>query len=487
MPAALAAPSSSKLQDVGGDAEKTKKKRGRPSTGATGEAEGGIREKMAAGNRGRRDVDESGTADKEKEKPLRRGRSSAGEADIRALGEEQGKEDHRKKKEKKAVRAPKDSDTTEREELPRRGRSSAGEVELRILGEASQEAGKDAEGSEGKKGRKRGRPAAIGANKDPVGDSEEPIRAKKRGRPTASRVEGQVDELSEEKTTASKRRSRRSISAVKDQAGDDLGAEDATEEPNDGSQKRAKKRGRPSIHRSEQPTNSATAPDDQVVQKRGRPAAVDTPADIVPKRPEPRMRRTRQSDAEMTEQPAEKLTTENTPARGRSRHRRSDVAEQNLSQPKQPGPGQKKAVQPDIQAEDEDVEARGRRRPRRSDVGSQEIVPKPAKKNSSKPTKPNRRSEVVAVETASSKLTKIPGEKRSKPSGSSSQTKKGRSSTQTSAKAQKAARSSNATSSAPSQTHKKGPRRSSQGEARGPPRKRKSVESKFRIPPVILS
>ena len=430
---------------------------------------------MAAGNRGRTDLDESGTADKEKEKPLRRGRPSAGEADIRALGEEQGK--------KKGSRASKKNEATEKEILPRRGRSSAGEVELRMLGEASQVA-MDVAGE--KAGRKRGRPAAISAEEDPGGESEEQTRTKKRGRPAASRVEGQIDELSEEKTTASRRRSRRSISAVEDQAGDDLGAEDATEEPNDGSQKRSKKRGRPSIHRSEQPTNSATAPDDQVVQKRGRPAAVNTPADIVPKRPEPRMRRTRQSDAEMTEQPAEKLTTENTPARGRSRHRRSDVAEQNLSQPKQRGPGQKKAVQPDIQAEDEDVEARGRRGPRRSDVGSQEIVPKPAKKISSKPTKPNRRSEVVAVETASSKLTKIPGEKRSKPSGSSSRTKKGRSSTQTSAKAQKAARSSNATSSAPSQTHKKGPRRNSQGEARDPPRKRKAVESKFRIPPMIL-
>ena len=489
MPAAPSAAASG-IQDVDedGDAEKTRKKRGRPTAGA-GEAEGGIGEKMAAGNRGRREVDKIGAADKEKEMPLRRGRSSAGEADFRALGEEQGKEDERKKqekKEKKAVRAPKDNEATEKEQLPRRGWSSAGEAELRILGEGSQAMGTNAAGLEGKKGRKRGRPATTETEEDRAGESAKQLSAKKRGRPSSSRLEEPVDELlgeQAEEATAPKRRSRRSLAAVEDQAGDDLGTKDATGKGKEGLLTTSTKRGRPSVPRSEQPTKSITAPDDRVVKKRGRPAAVENPAETVLEVPEPRKRRTRQPDAEMIEQPAEKLTTENTPARGRARHRRSNVAEQNLIQPKQPGPGRKKAVQPDIQAEDEDVEVRGRRRARRSDIGSQQVVPEPVKESSSKFTKPNCRSEVVAVEFASSKLTKIPGEKRSKPSSSSSHAQKGTSSTQRSAKTKKASRSSNATSSAPSQTQKRGPRRTSQGEA--PPRKRKGVESKFRTPAMV--
>ncbi|KAK0108933.1 hypothetical protein ONS96_002770 [Cadophora gregata f. sp. sojae] len=471
-----------------------KKKRGRPSAGG-----GGITEKMAAGNRGRKGNEADtvisnkiGAANREKEKPLRRGRSSAGEADIRALGLGEGEKAQGAKK--KAVRDLDVKEATDNEKPSRRGRSSAGEGELK-LGQASQ--AMDTDRTNAMTVRQRGRPAAVVAEEDFVDGSEEQVAPTRRGRPSAAQAEEQVGGLSGEQakdTTAPKRRSRRSLAAVEDQVEDVLESGNSREEIGSSTRGRhtaasarkqpeerlpdaTKKRGRPALPPSESPAKSTSASDNRIAKKRGRPAAEKTPAEIAPELPEPKKKRTRQSDAEIIQPEGESVLNESTPARGRTRHRQPDVVEKEPSY-QDKNLKRKRTRESNVQGGDGDVEAEDRgRRTRRSDIGSHQVVPEPGVTNSSRTTKSNRRSEVVAVEHASSKLTKIPGGKRSKPSGTTSHAKKGASSTQTSTDAKKATRQSNGTSSAPSQTNKKGSNRVlTFPQVEAPPRKRKGLE-----------
>ncbi|KAH7419787.1 CENP-Q, a CENPA-CAD centromere complex subunit-domain-containing protein [Cadophora sp. MPI-SDFR-AT-0126] len=346
-------------------------------------------------------------------------------------------------------------------EMPlRRGRSSAGEAELRTLGVALQAVEMDR--TEGKRERKRGEPTP--------GRAEEQVNTKRRGRPAARRDEEQIDELLGEQakdTTASKRRRRRSVGAVDDQSEDKSVTEDSTEWVS--SKKRGRRPREPSGEGAEEHLPKGN-------KKRGRPAASETAAEIVPEVPEPRKRHTRQSDAKVIEQEADSVPIESTPARGRTRLRRTDVLEQEVLHPKRQEPERKRTRRSEIQAEVEDVEAGGGTRTKRSDTGSQQHISDSVVQSSRKLTMSNRRSEVVAVETATSRLTRAPGRKPSKPSSNTSTAKKISSSTQTSTKGKRPARVSSISSiAASSQTHKKSSKRNSQVEA--PSRKRKGVEN----------
>lgn len=525
-------------EDVGridakeGEGGQKKTKRGRPSGGVAA----GMKEVMGAGNRGRKGEgggvpvpvvleNENGTA----VKLLRRGRSIAGEAEIRGLGdgneEGEGKGqvgDKSRGKKKIAAAAAKRRDNALEKPL-RRGRSSAGETELRILDEASGDVATD--GDEGLKGKKRGRPAAARASNGPVGQIEAQGVPRRRGRLSAVRDAEQVDELlgeqsevaivpkrsgrisagsagkvveqEPERVVASRKRSRRSTGRVEDQddelvdegPGDEIAPKKRgrpptapTEgEPEEQLPKASRKPGRQPLSHTEEAQKSTSAPSGQpqLTKKRGRLAPAENLADLVPEDSTPWNMRMRRPVAEAIEREANRVGIENTPARGRARHRRSDVVEKEQSQPVEQERGRKRIRQSDTQAADEETVERGKRGTRRSDVESGQLVPKPkVAAGSTKPTKSSRRSEVVEVETASSKLTKNRANKRSKPSNNTAPAaKKGSSSIQTTTKAKRATRLSNATSSAPSQTHKKGSKRTSQIEA--PQRKRKGAGSKF--------
>ncbi|KAH7351004.1 CENP-Q, a CENPA-CAD centromere complex subunit-domain-containing protein [Rhexocercosporidium sp. MPI-PUGE-AT-0058] len=522
---------------------------------------------MGAGNRGRKGEGSGVSVALENEniatvKPLRRGRSSYGEAEIRTVGEGNGEgegqiEGNTSREKKQSTTAIVKGGTKDTEKPLRRGRSSAGEVELRVLGETS--GGVGTHGIEGLKGKKWGRSAAAKARVDPVGENEGQSIPKKRGRPSAVRAEEQVDELlgeqSEQATVsrkrgrlfgdiekaveqapkaeiASKRRSRRSIGRVEDQVDEllaevpeeaaparrsrsslgqierpkapteDHGDELVAEEPRQGAtlkkisrgpaaanekaaedhlRKASKKRGRPSLSQFKQVTISTSAPEDQgqVTKRRGRPAAVENVVGHVSEDSTPWDTRMRRPVGKDMEREAGRVGNEDTPARGRARRRRSDVVEEEDSQPKGQQIGRKRAHQSDIQVDiqaDEEPTVRGRRT-RRSNTESQQVVPEQVVATISKPTKSSRRSEVVEVETASSKLTKNRGDKRLKATSSNPAptAKKGSSSTKIAIKAKKATRLSNVTPSAPSQTHKKGSKQTSQEE---PPRqKRKGAEN----------
>ncbi|KAL2071472.1 hypothetical protein VTL71DRAFT_12707 [Oculimacula yallundae] len=431
---------------------------------------GGIQEVFGAGNRGRMGRDEGedgdaalskakngkgkvevvlegGSVGAEKEKPARRLRSSAGEAELQLLGGSSGdiatvrKEGKGKKRGKSAV-ARVQEDAMGNEGPKKRGRPSTGR---------SEEQADELLGEQTSIPRKRGRPS-TGAIEKAVQHGNEGEVSKKRTRRSTARVEDQDDELVAGASGGVRPQSRR---------GEPSAA--PTEKEAEGQPKPVKKHGRPSLSTKVEADKPSP---DQGDSKRGRPTGMGKSTEIAPEESEPRNARIRrQPGADFLEQNSASTNNEATPARGRPRKRQSDMDEQARSLPEEQERGRRRTRQSDVQAEAEAaIEERGRRKTRKAEVESQQVVSEPVVARSSKPTRSSRRSEIVEVETATSKLTKNRGEKRSKTSRNPVPVPRKDSSTQASSKT-KATQSSNTTSSAPPQTQKKAARRPSQVKA----------------------
>ncbi len=428
---------------------------------------------------------ENSVVESEAEKPMRRGRSSGGKAEFIGMAE--------------TVQAGKEAKTVQAEEMipKKRGRPTANQVDelaeepivlkrlSRLLAAQIEEVVEEKRLNEALP-KKRGRPAVVQADELAREEDAKSIVPKRRGRTSVGRVEDQPDELVDEvpRETAPKKKAHHTATS-------------SVEQLKEGSPKVPEKLGRPSVSQPDQLALFTAIPVMQVQKpskNRVRPAAVETAADVAAEELDTKKRRKRMSDVEILEQQSANFADTTTPIRGRTRTRPSDVTKSEPSNPKGQERGKKRTRQSNVQTEVIDGPSsskmerkdKGKRSTGRSGAELDEGIPQPLAKGASKAIKPSRRSEVIEVEVASSKLTKGRGDKRAKPSANAALKAASKASINSSAplvssKPKKGGQSSKAsvvqrTDSAPFQARSKSSKQPSQAEA--PSRKRKRVESK---------
>ncbi|EKD21395.1 uncharacterized protein L3040_000569 [Drepanopeziza brunnea f. sp. 'multigermtubi'] len=410
----------------------------------------------------------NGSAAEENEKALRRGRSSGGEAELRALGESSMGTEAASGDTSAAARLEEDDKIKSTGEVTakKRGRSAATHVDELD----AQEDGEHAVA------RRRGRSSVVGAQMQVEKKPTEETALRNQGRPVVVHDEDQVDELVDEtlEMAAPKKKSHRSPAVPMDKAEGAL-------------KKASERRGRLSISGQGPIPKPLQAPVDEAqraTKKRGRPTAPEGSAEAVSDEPATKKKRGRIYDNGLLEPNMAQITKTGAPVRGRARTRPSDVVEPEPSKPRDQDRGRKRTRQSDVHIAEPvaQLESRGRRRTRRSAEIEQDTVPELAHKAVPKAVKAKRRSEVIEVEAASSKLTRSRSDKRAKPATTTTVPKAGKasSSTQPPVKTKKGARSATVVTeietpnSAPSQTRRKNSKRSSEVEVQS--RKHKAVE-----------
>lgn len=397
-----------------------------------------------------------------------------------------------------------------RERALRRGRSPGGELESREL-----------EGS-------AGTPAAAGGKRtkraaqtvEELGEEQPSVRAaaRKRGKAAATRA-GELSEEERDELAVPKRQGRRSAAGFQKQIIEgsarkarkhrgqhaSIGDEDQADELMDGTPeevapKRSRraptipveaevgadlpkvpnKRGGPLISQHEEITTHASAPVHPLSKSTKKDSQATSNEELVP-----RKKRRPKSEVQMLEQNLAQFSDTSTPVRGRTRTRPSTVIAFEPPKAKDQERGSKltrqSIAQPDaLRVEPEE---RGGRRTRRSDAETQaELVPESAIIVAPKAVKAKRRSEVIEVETASSKLTKNRGSKQAKPSASVTvvpKTSKISTSNQQLEKPKKGVQASSSVATkkpVPSQANRKSSNRLPEAEASS--RKRSGVEGK---------
>ncbi|CZS99370.1 uncharacterized protein RAG0_07713 [Rhynchosporium agropyri] len=402
----------------------------------TGKSGGGIHEVIGAGNRGR--VAQARSENEEVASKSGRGKGKAN------IVPENG------------------NNTTENRRFLRRLRSSAGETDLRIPGGSSDES---AEGVIERTGKKRGGQAMMNAQEDNLGN-----KALERGRPSVVRAEEQADELLPGQMAAPERRDRPFTDGV-DMAG---------QKESERTEVTTRQNRQYTAHHEDQGNELVSGASEiaRSQSRRGRLSPASTEKD-----PEEKLAKCSEKLGQKSVPglgQAGRTRTQDIPASTRTQQRETAPEEQIQSQAEEQERGRSRTRQSDIQV-DEVIRDRGWKKSQRSDDKSQQVAQRPMVARDSNTTKSGRRSEVVEVETASSKLTKNRDRKRAKPSSENVAPVANKGSlNHTSSKTKNTTQPSNTTSSAISQTQKKASKRPSQIKATQ--RKRKEDENAQLVP-----